>query len=236
MGAVTLALLVSALPVSGAGTLRVKDLPDTGQTSAGPPVSDITHIPSEEPVLLFTGMIRTRAQDATDSEVVAAAEFNLVHLRAVAADEAVARAALQALATSGDVFTLTWLQGPHRGPVATALEPVAVRTAERIRARLDASPEVPQKTARAWLLRTAVADLTCSALEVPLKRFEHAWLKRHAADPAVRRELEALAAAGQHTGHALDPGAIRARAGARAARVLSTRPEAVPADAAPSKP
>jgi hypothetical protein len=176
-------------------------------------------------------LARVRAVQSGDREVQAAVGYNRLHLEAVSTDEAIARVALEALAKSGDAFTLDWLQGPHRGPVATALEPVAVRTAARLRTRLEASPEVPEKTARAWMLRAAVADLTCTALEVPLKRFEHEWLKRHGANPAVRHELEALAAASQRTGHPLDPGAIRARAAAYAAQLF-----AGPADTVPAQP
>ncbi|MHB9006910.1 MAG: hypothetical protein ACYDC1_08245 [Limisphaerales bacterium] len=157
-------------------------------------------------------MTQTRAKAAADREVAAAAAYNLVHLQALADDEAIARLALEQLAKSGDAFTLRWLDAPRHWKIPAARQPLVSATQERIRERLKEASPPPEEQVEAWLLRAAVSDLTCNALEVPLKQFSREWLARHGSDPAVRRQPEQLTKPGERTDHIHDPASIRARA------------------------
>lgn len=177
-----------------------------------------THVPTNgspaSPAFEFSERIRAHASEAGDREVAAAAEYNLVHLRALAADEAVARPALEQLAKSGDAFTLQWLDAPGYLKIPAARQPQISATQERIRERLKgASPPPSEKQVEAWLLRAAVSDLTCNALEVPLGRFRTEWMTQHRDGPAVRSQLETLAASPRPaTVPVFGPGFVRDRA------------------------
>ena len=160
----------------------------------------------------FTEQMHTRAVQARDAAVGAAAYYNLLHLQARSTNEVAARAALETLAGSGDAFTLSWLAGTNQPASPRALQPLVEVTLDRIRARLRAAPEVPAQAAQAWMLRTAVSDCSCNELEVPLKRFGWAWLAEHGANPEVRRQIESLTNHIKPSLNPFDPAYLRARA------------------------
>lgn len=226
---VTTALLVSALAFADAGTIRAADSRELARSSAGPPVPAIAHVATNGPALLLTEMIQAKA--AADPEVLAAAGYNLLHLRAVSPDETVARPALEELANAGDAFTLRWLDAPGHRTIPVARQPLVNATRERIRERLTRVPSSPEPQVEAWLLRSAVSDLTCNALEAPLGRFRAEWLQEHRGEPAVRSQLETLAASlPLAAGPVFGPGSVRQRARAYCGSALNPPPPTVKGD------
>jgi len=139
----------------------------------------------------MTKAIYQNAVEAGDREVMEAAEYNLLHLEAVAGEDAAARAALAKLASLGDEFTLDWLGRPQGVTAPAERRPLIQSTLQQIRARLKTSPVALEKQARNVLLRAAVSDLSCNLLEVQIGRYRHSWLSRHSTNAAVRIELNA---------------------------------------------
>ena len=171
----------------------------------------------------FTSKILAEAIADGDQEVAAAANYNLLHLRAVTEEDAIARPALEELAKSGDEFTLRWLVLPAHPAIPASRQPQVAQTMRRIRERLKDSPEPPEKQVRAWLLRAAVSDITCNPLESALDRFRRAWVAQHLNNAAVKKELDALASTAPTEAGIFGPGLVRVRARDYAASVWPLR-------------
>jgi hypothetical protein len=186
---------------------------DPSASGTPPPLGQptVTNLPP----LRFTEWPRAlheRALQAGDQEVAAAAEYNLLHLAAVGTNDTEAKAALLKLAELGDEFTLAWLERHPPRTTSPERSALAQKTQEQIRHRVQTTPSAPEKLVYPRLLRTAVADLTCNALEVELKGFAWDWIRRQATNDAVRAELRQLARPGSAATLPLSPQHVRERA------------------------
>jgi hypothetical protein len=170
----------------------------------------IPHDPVANPANEFIKRVQAQAIADGDREVAAAARYNLLHLQAVALDEAVAGPALEELANTGDEFSLRWLESPAQ-VIPTAHEALVAKTKERIRERLKRPPEPSEKLATAWLLRAAVSDITCNPLEGPMGRFRQEWLAQHRDDPGVKQQLETVAPVAAEAAKVFSPASVRGR-------------------------
>ena len=146
-----------------------------------------------------------------DKEVFAAAVYNELHLAATGTNDAHADAALRRLESAGDEFTLRWLETAAKNGSLAARRARFDATRERIRQRLVKSPVPAEKLVRERLMNAAVSDLTCSALEAPLKGFMWRWATTNTAGPAVRAELTKLQSEPLNTNSPTLPEAVRHR-------------------------
>jgi len=133
-----------------------------------------------------------KAAQTGDKEVFAAALYNELHLAILRTNAAQAESALRQLQVDGDEFTVQWLERAATNNPARREELTAA--SERLRQRLAKDPRPAAGLVRARLLNAAVSDLTCSALEGPLKGFMWRWVETNASQPAVRAELTRLQA------------------------------------------
>jgi hypothetical protein len=123
-----------------------------------------------------------------DVDVASAAEYNQLHVVLTEEDDAMANAALQALGTIGDDYTIAWLESLEgRRELAHRQERFAA-TRARIQERLLRQPLAPAQQVQARFLRAGVARL-CNPLELTLPAFTSRWARDHLHAPGVQAEL-----------------------------------------------
>jgi hypothetical protein len=168
-----------------------------------------------------TQAVYEQAIQLSDTEVAAAAEYNLLHIPLAGTNGPAIAAALHQLETLGDEFTVRWLEVLVRRPEPDLFRAELLATRTRIENRLaEAAPRRPEKLVRERLLRAAVANLTCNPMESPLPRFVMQWAGRHAAEALFRAELKQLATRTLSTRDSFMIAAIRRLAAGRASSLL----------------
>jgi hypothetical protein len=123
-----------------------------------------------------------------DNDVALAAEYNQLHVVVAQENEDKANAALQALKTVGDDYSIAWLQSlEHRSDLSHRAERFAATRAS-IHLRLQNNPVPPARQVQERFLRAGVARL-CNPLELTLPAFTSRWAQDQLNAPGVRSEL-----------------------------------------------
>jgi hypothetical protein len=205
---------------------RTKPPPESTSTSATnrpPTLKPLTteYWLHESQLTNATRSVLEQATAATDTELAAAAEYNLLHIPLAGTNGPAIDAVLERLEIVGDEFTVRWLEMLARRPEPDLFRPQLLAARSRIEKRLATAPaRPPEALVRERWLRAAVANATCNPLESPLPQFVKQWANSHTAEPLFRAELQKLAAGTGSTQDLSWVAAVRRLAAMRAARLL----------------
>ena len=141
-----------------------------------------------------TQAVYEQSIQVSDTEVAAAAKYNLLHIPLAGTNGPAIKAALHQLETVGDEFTARWIEILARCPEPDLYRLQLLATRARIEKRMaEALPRPAEKLIRERFLRAAVANMTCNPLESPLPHFVMQWAGSHVSEPLFRAELRKFA-------------------------------------------
>jgi hypothetical protein len=164
-----------------------------------------------------------KALDAGDLEVASALDYNSIHTGLLNATPEAASTFLSRLEKHGDEFTVHWLDKLTANDAPAVSRELIELTRNRIRERLARHPLKSEQMVRPRFFRAAVADVTCNALERPLKEFVWAWAQAHCGTVECQRELRHLLKDQVLPSEELGPETIRQRVQSYARTFLGAR-------------